>query len=74
MQSVSSTSRAVTEAVKELCITANYDLPADVYDALVAAAETEESPVGREVLASSSRTPTSPPPTACRSARTPASR
>ncbi len=42
---------AVTEAVRELCITANYDLPVDVYDALKAAAETEMSPVGREVLA-----------------------
>ena len=42
---------AVTAAVKDLCITANYDLPVDVYDALKAAAETEESPVGREVLA-----------------------
>ena len=41
---------AVTGAVKDLCITANYDLPRDVYDALVAARETEESPVGREVL------------------------
>jgi fumarate hydratase subunit alpha len=42
---------AVTEAVKGLCITANYDLPVDVYDALRAAQEAEESPVGREVLA-----------------------
>ncbi len=41
---------AVTAAVKDLCITANYDLPVDVYDALVAAREAEESPVGREVL------------------------
>jgi fumarate hydratase subunit alpha len=41
----------VTAAVKDLCIAANYDLPVDVYDALVTAAETEESPVGREVLA-----------------------
>jgi fumarate hydratase subunit alpha len=41
----------VTAAVKDLCITANYDLPGDVYDALVAACEAEESPVGREVLA-----------------------
>jgi len=41
----------VTAAVKDLCITANYDLPVDVYEALEAAAETEESPVGREVLA-----------------------
>ena len=40
----------VTAAVKDLCITANYDLPADVYDALKSAAATEESPVGREVL------------------------
>lgn len=42
---------AVTAAVRDLCITANYDLPVDVYDALVAAQETEESAVGREVLA-----------------------
>jgi len=42
--------RAVTEAVKAMCITANYDLPQDVYDALVRAREAEESPVGREVL------------------------
>ena len=42
--------REVTEAVKAMCITANYDLPGDVYDALVRAMETEESPVGREVL------------------------
>jgi fumarate hydratase subunit alpha len=41
---------AVTVAVKDLCITANYDLPADVYDALVAAQQAEESSVGREVL------------------------
>ena len=41
----------VTAAVKELCITANYDLPVDVYDALKVAAQAEESPVGREVLA-----------------------
>ena len=41
---------AVTAAVKDLCITANYDLPRDVYDALCAARETELSPVGREVL------------------------
>jgi fumarate hydratase subunit alpha len=41
----------VTAAVKDLCITANYDLPVDVYDALVAAQQAEESPVGREVLA-----------------------
>jgi fumarate hydratase subunit alpha len=40
----------VTAAVKEMCITANYDLPRDVYDALLQAREAEESPVGREVL------------------------
>ncbi len=40
----------VTAAVKELCISANYDLPDDVYEALKRARETEESPVGREVL------------------------
>lgn len=42
--------REVAEAVKAMCITANYDLPQDVYDALVKAKEAEESPVGREVL------------------------
>ncbi len=42
--------REITAAVKEMCITANYDLPADVYEALERARETEESPVGREVL------------------------
>jgi fumarate hydratase subunit alpha len=42
---------AVTASVRDLCITANYDLPVDVYDALKVAAEVEESPVGREVLA-----------------------
>ena len=42
--------REITEAVKAMCITANYDLPEDVYDALVKAKEAEESPVGREVL------------------------
>lgn len=42
--------REVTEAVKAMCITVNYDLPEDVYDALVKAREAEESPVGKEVL------------------------
>jgi len=42
--------REVTAAVKAMCITANCDLPRDVYDALVRAREAEESPVGREVL------------------------
>ena len=40
----------ISAAVKDLCITANYDLPRDVYDALVAACAAEESPAGREVL------------------------
>ena len=40
----------ITAAVKTMCITANYDLPRDVYDALVRARLAEESPVGREVL------------------------
>jgi fumarate hydratase subunit alpha len=40
----------ITAAVKTMCITANYDLPPDVYDALKGAQEAEESPVGREVL------------------------
>ena len=42
--------REVAEAVKTMCITANYDLPQDVYKALVKAREAEESPVGKEVL------------------------
>ena len=42
--------RRVTEAVKAMCITANCDVPADVYDALVKARAAEESPVGRDVL------------------------
>jgi fumarate hydratase subunit alpha len=42
--------REVTQAVMTMCITANYDLPEDVYDALVRAKAAEESPVGREVL------------------------
>lgn len=42
--------REITAAVKELCITANYDLPEDVYEALKKAQQTEESPVGVEVL------------------------
>jgi fumarate hydratase subunit alpha len=42
--------REITEAVKTMCITANCDLPRDVYDALVRAGEAEESPVGRDVL------------------------
>ena len=40
----------VTETIKNLCIDANYNLPQDVYDALKAGLEKEESPVGRSVL------------------------
>jgi fumarate hydratase subunit alpha len=40
----------IAAAVKELCITANYDLPVDVYEALKKAQATEESRVGVEVL------------------------
>lgn len=42
--------REVTAATRAMCIMANYDLPRDVYDALLSAREVEESPVGREVL------------------------
>ena len=41
----------ITKAVAELCIRANYDLPADVHRAIEKALESEESPAGREVLA-----------------------
>jgi len=40
----------IAAAVKDMCIAANYDLPGDVYDALKAARQTEESAVGKEVL------------------------
>ncbi|HJW74673.1 MAG TPA: fumarate hydratase [Thermoleophilia bacterium] len=40
----------ITAAVKELCMEANYDLPDDVYAALRAGKEAEESPVGRAVF------------------------
>jgi len=41
---------SVTEAVRDLCLTANYDLPPDVLAALARAREAEESPLGRQVL------------------------
>ena len=41
---------SVTEAVRDLCLTANYDLPADVAAALERAREAEESPLGRQIL------------------------
>ncbi len=40
----------LTEAIKELSMTANYDLPEDVLAVLKTAREAEESPVGREIL------------------------
>ena len=41
---------AITNAVAELCKTANFELGDDVYDALKRGAQTEESPVGRDVF------------------------
>lgn len=40
----------VTSAVKKLCISANCNVPRETIAALESAAETEESPVGREIL------------------------
>lgn len=40
----------VTQAVRQLCIEANTQLPGDLRRALERAAETEESPVGRGIL------------------------
>ncbi len=40
----------VTEAVKKLCIEANYYLPEDIYAALKDGEKVEESPVGKEIL------------------------
>ncbi len=41
----------ITDAVADLCMTANYALGDDVYQALKAGVADEESPVGREVFA-----------------------
>ena len=41
----------ITAAVREMCMTANYDLPADVYAALQRGADTEQSPTGKAVFA-----------------------
>ena len=41
----------ITAAVRELCMTANYDLPPDVYAALQRGGELEESPAGKAVFA-----------------------
>nr|WP_302599358.1 fumarate hydratase [uncultured Cellulosilyticum sp.] len=40
----------ITNAVKKLCIEANYYLPKDVYDALEAGKQREVSPVGKSIL------------------------
>ena len=40
----------ITEAVKNMCISANCNLNDDVYSALKEAEKTEPSPVGREML------------------------
>ena len=40
----------ITKTVEELCIDANYNLPADIKKALEEAVEREESPLGREIL------------------------
>ena len=40
----------ITAAVRELCMTANYDLPDDVYTALQTGGEREESPTGKAVF------------------------
>jgi fumarate hydratase subunit alpha len=42
--------RSVTDAVRELCLTANCDLPPDVAAALARAREAEESPLGKQIL------------------------
>jgi len=43
-------SEEIAARVKELCLDANCNLPMDVYQALVAAEEKEESPLGQSVL------------------------
>lgn len=40
----------ITDAVRKLCMEANYVLPEDIYSALKAGKEREESPVGKAVL------------------------
>lgn len=40
----------ITDAVRKLCMEANYDLPNDIYDALREGEEKEQSPVGKAIL------------------------
>ena len=42
--------KEITEAVARMCKEAAYYLPKDVYEALKKGRETEQSPVGRDVL------------------------
>ncbi|MFA6448645.1 MAG: fumarate hydratase [bacterium] len=42
--------KAITETVKDLCMRAAYDLPADVEESLIGARKREESPAGCEAL------------------------
>lgn len=40
----------ITDAVKRLCMEANYSLPKDIYDALSEGEKREQSPVGKAIL------------------------
>ncbi|MBQ1275015.1 MAG: fumarate hydratase [Cellulosilyticum sp.] len=42
--------KTIVEAVKELCMQANYDLPVDIFNALQSGKEKEISPVGQAIL------------------------
>lgn len=41
---------AITDAVREACMSSNYELPEDIENALKKGLETEESPVGKDIL------------------------
>ena len=40
----------ITDAVKRLCMEANYVLPEDIYKAIKEGKDREESPVGKTIL------------------------
>lgn len=40
----------ITEAVKKLCISANYNLNSDVYSAIENSRDNEQSPIGKNIL------------------------
>lgn len=42
--------REITQNIKEMCIEANHFLPGDMESAMTAAASSEESPLGRQIL------------------------